>query len=54
MADESEKVRSARFEAESDVRTLADTQKIQKDKKRMAAAQKSVKDQQAVLAKVKV
>lgn len=54
MAHESEKVQDARLQAESDVRTLVEAEKIRKDSKRMTAVQKSVKAQQAALAKVKI
>lgn len=53
MAEESEKAREKRFQAEQDVRTLVDAAKIKKDKTRMSAAMASAKEQQAALDKVK-
>lgn len=53
MAHGPSKADEARFQAESDVRTLVEAQKIRRDKGRMTAARKSIKDQQAALDKVK-
>ena len=52
MPHETSKAQDARFQAESDVRTLVEAGKIKRDKGRMAAAQKSVKEQKAALAKI--
>ena len=52
MPHETDKAQDARLQAESDVRTLVDAAKIKRDKRRMAAAQKSAKEQKAALEKV--
>ncbi len=53
MPHETDKAQDARFKAESDVRTLVEAAKIKQDKTRMAAAQKSAREQKAALDKVK-
>ena len=40
------------FQAEQDVRTMVDAEKIKKDKKRLGRAMKEAKKQAAALAKV--
>lgn len=47
------KADEARFQAESDVRSLVEAEKIKRNKNRMAAAMKMAKEQRAALDKVK-
>ena len=49
MALHNEKEDQRRFQAESDVRTLVEAARINKDKKRMTAAKKSLSEQRAAL-----
>lgn len=53
MPHETEAVRDKRFQAEQDVRTLVDAEKIKKDPQRLKAARASAKEQRAALDKVK-
>lgn len=50
--DAAEKKKQAQFEAEQDVRTLVESDRIKRDKKRLARAMKSAKTQLASLNKV--
>ena len=52
-AHETNKQRDARFEAESDVRTLVQAEEIKKDTKRMAAAMKMATEQKVALEQVR-
>lgn len=52
-AHETDKQRDARFQAESDVKSLVEADRIKKDKTRMSAAMKSAREQKAALENVK-